>query len=1507
MKNRYKVIISGKNLYKEIELAPEMHELRLGTAPECDVKLRREMFFVPIELVFSETGSGWNISCADNLYLTTGGVRKILAKNLSHGDELILRYQDSDSEIMTISFMIDFEYEGKDYDLKIDISGKRQITIGGRRDCDIYLSDPYLGTDLLSVESGGGTMRINDNNSRYGVFVNGRRINKSAALKNRDFFSIACFSFYYKDGALYTSAGNNLALNTLRAEPAGYQSTHFKYPEFIRNARIQYIIPDDDLEISQAAQRREQPKKNLLLTLIPSIIMFAMVIVLRGIMGSGGTFVIYSAVCMGMGIITSVITYFKEKKDYEEEAKKRIENYEEYIEEKKQVIEASRVNELRIRDLIYVALENSMEEIGSFGKRLFERSPEDADFLQIYLGRGRIESANPVSYNKPEFADKEDPLFDIPEKVTESYRYIEDAPVVSDFRSSGCIGITGSRSGLKEILKNITLDLTARHFYSDVKLVYIFDPDTAGAFSWVRWLHNVENSRLQIRNIACDEESRNIILEDLYINLSSRKNAKGEEGQKAAGEQYVVFVTDTASVRTHPISKYFEGCSGYGFTFVFLEEYEEFLPHGCGEIIRIFNDQRGEILNTGNGDMISGFRFPLIPDALAEEAALKLGGITVDEVTLEGELTKNITMFEMLGILSAADLDLASRWENSQVYKSLAAPLGVKAKNKIMTLDLSDKSGAHGPHGLVAGTTGSGKSEVLQTYILSMATLFHPYEVGFVIIDFKGGGMANQFKDLPHLIGTITNIDGREINRSLLSIKAELVKRQEMFSKSGVNHINDYIKLYKAGKVCAPMPHLIIIVDEFAELKQEYPDFMKELISAARIGRTLGVHLILATQKPAGVVDSQIWSNSKFRICLKVQTKEDSKEVIKTPLAAEIVEAGRGYFQVGSNEIFDLFQSAYSGAPVPSGNDNKDKIFAVYEKSLSGKRVLKYTNKPSGKTEESMSQLEAIVSHVHDYCAGCGIKKLPGICLPPLEDRISVGDLVYENDDPAVISVPVGIFDDPEQQRQGAAEIRISGDNLYIVGSSQMGKTVLIQTLVYGLIKKYTPEQINIYLADCGSMVLKLFEESAHVGGVVLSNEEEKCRNLFKLINNLVQERKKILSDRGAGNYAAYLEAGYTDIPMVVVIIDNMAAFKEFFPDQAETINSLSREAIGVGVSFVITASASNTLNYRTQANFGTKLVLNCNDTNEYSAVLGRNKTVPKNTPGRGLLMLEKRILEFQTAIFGKSEKEAMRNQEFREFILERNSHCTSKAPAIPTVPEKLVLKTAMEDAPSVFRTPGVFPLGMDFVSVDYTFIDIFSSGSLTLLGNGECKTTFTVNLMNMIAQTIIFHNIEAFIVDDKTAKLDFCSRLGYVKKYVSDTPRGLETVEDFCDEAERLADSEAGGSETRMILVINSQDVFRKICADKNACRHLAETLRNAGDSNVFILIAAVEDQPVGFNSSDVLKVLKEERQAVLFGQITENKFFDVSGRIKEDPNFDRSMAFRFNAGTYSKIKLFE
>lgn len=265
--------------------------------------------------------------------------------------------------------------------------------------------------------------------------------------------------------------------------------------------------------------------------------------------------------------------------------------------------------------------------------------------------------------------------------------------------------------------------------------------------------------------------------------------------------------------------------------------------------------------------------------------------------------------------------------------------------------------------------------------MLSLAVNFAPEDVGFLPIDFKGGGMANLFAKLPHLLGSITNLDGASSARALQSIRAELQKRQRKFGEYGVNHINGYTKLYKQGKEITdpeekknypsePLPHLFLISDEFAELKANEPDFMAELVSTARIGRSLGVHLILATQKPSGVVDDQIWSNSRFKLALKVADANDSNEIIKTPDAASITQPGRAYLQVGNNEIYELFQSAWSGAnydPFATKEEKVDeRIWSInqlgqYELLTAD---LSEEEEVSIKTEEELTQLDAIVEEI---------------------------------------------------------------------------------------------------------------------------------------------------------------------------------------------------------------------------------------------------------------------------------------------------------------------------------------------------------------------------------------------------------------------------------------------------------------------------------------------------------------------------------------------------------------
>lgn len=1513
---RYKAIIASKQIYKEIELQNDAEFLVAGNKKGCNVRFKREYFFLEFEIRFENTGNGWKLNCDENVYISVDGVMKLVSKPLVHGDDLVIKYQASDKEVFKISFMLDFDVESKSFDRIINLEHCQEVRIGGNGNCNIVLQDTLIGKDIICLKRMGEGLCVFDHKSKYGVYINGARIRESRMLKDYDFMAVIGYSFYYKENRLYTAREDKLSVNGLSYTDCHEQESHMSYPHFNRNTRIQYVIPTDGVELLPPETKPSKPKKNIVLVLVPALSMLALTIVLRGIMGNGGMFVIYSVCSMGLGAIMSVVTYISEGKEYKKDVLKREEQYLEYMARKEKEIQDLRQYELSIREKIYLSLDKDLSIINSFGKRLFEKDKKDVDFLSVYLGLGKVPASCLTKFVKQKYITTDDALLDLPEDLARKYEYLENAPIISNMRDSSAVGLVGPRALLAAMLKNMTLDISTRHFYNDVKLFYILNEEYNKDFQWLRWLPHVANDYLNLRNIVCDEESRNVLLEYLYAELSAREGKNEDEDREE--NRILVFVFDSAGIHKHPIAKYIEEANTYQVTFVFFEEYEEMLPKGCYEIIRLDNGVgNGNLLCSLNGEAVFTFRYEEMEEAALERMAVKMGAVSVDEVSLESELTKSITLFQLLDIMSVQDLDLEKRWETSQVYQSMAAPLGVKKKGEIVSLNISDKGNAHGPHGLVAGTTGSGKSEILQSYVLSMASLFHPYDVGFLIIDFKGGGMANQFRDLPHLMGVITNIDGREVNRSLMFIKAELVRRQELFSLSDVNHINDYIKLYKKGYVEQPLPHLIMIVDEFAELKAEYPEFMKEIISAARIGRTLGVHLILATQKPSGVVDNQIWSNSKFKLCLKVQTKEDSNEVIKTPLAAEIVEPGRAYFQVGNNEIFELFQSAFSGAKVIDPDSVEQKEFALYELNQWGRRKLVYTNKGEHKAEADQNQLQALVEYIHEYCRDGGIASLPGICLPPLPEQVFYGGLVRpEKDIMKGLTAVIGIYDDPEQQTQDDLSLNLSESNTYIIGSAQSGKTTLLQTIVYSLMGQYTPEEVNIYIIDAGNMAMKVLEGANHIGGVALAAEDEKVINLFRFLLTIVGERKNRFAQENLGTFKAYLEAGFRDMPQIIFIIDNISVFREQFSGLEETLLQLSREGMGVGINLVVTGTQTNSIGYKVLANYGTRISYSCNDKGEYNNLFGRCRIEPRELPGRGLISREKRVLEYHTALCVEGSKEFERVEGIKQFIRQLdNEYGDLRAPEIPVVPELIAQTQLMNQHKELYRSQYKIPAGMDYDSISYESIDLASLGFFVISGKERSgKTNFIRHMLTTIQKTIFTNVTEAYIFDGTDRQLSFARDMGFVKEYTIDSADAAVMLGEICDSlalrnemySEAENQEEMLGKLPLMLIIVENPKILTEASGNKELSENLLKIMKQYRNMKVCLVFSNLENAAVGFGSGDVVKAVKDNKKAIVFEDVVNLKLFDTT--MKQQKEFARPIrlgdAYLIMGNRFRKIK---
>lgn len=1479
MENRYRMILTGKNLYKEAELLPDMKSVRLGTATECEIRLRRELFFGQIELTFVQNDGAWSVLCSDNLYLNVGDARKLFTLRLSHGSTFRVNYQDSNTELFAVEFLLDFENERKKFTRSIDIRGISSFGIGVGQENQIVLVSRYVKNDSLLLSQANNTLTLNIRNTTYGVYINDCRAQNGEKIQNGDFFSISDAIFYYKDGFLWTENSAVVQINRLNYSD---EKTQQAYPMFKRNTRVKVIPSEEKIEILDPPAKPEKPKGGIVQKLLPSLGM----LVTSGVMALIGspTTLIFSGISGVMAIVTAVLGMKTGNKEFEQATKDRMEKYNAYISNKRIEIEQARQAERTVLEEIYVSDEVERQNLMSFSHNLFDRSTDDEDFLCVRLGTGDITAKREINYKKQEKLEIEDDLQRMPAQLSDEYRTVQGAPVVCDLKTINAVGVIGTTACRLAMLKCMVLDIVARQYHADVQLVFVADEANKEHVWRYRMLPHVYNAALRTRNIVCNAESKNLIFEYLYKELSQREQNKSHTGN------IIIFLLDENGFNSHPISKFVDKAKELGVTFVFFGEERADIAQGCGALIEVLDMRQGLLVDTSDKKRSTKFTYNPVEDETMDSIVSLLTPVFTEEISLEGTLTKNISLFQLLNILAVDDLDLTKRWASTKVYQSMSAPIGV-SKTGIVSLDLHDKF--HGPHGLVAGTTGSGKSEILQTYILSMATLFHPYEVGFVIIDFKGGGMVNQFRELPHLMGAITNIDGREINRSLKSIKAELQKRQRLFAEADVNHIDKYIQKFKTGEVRQPLPHLIIIVDEFAELKAEQPEFMKELISAARIGRSLGVHLILATQKPAGQVNEQIWSNSRFKLCLKVQTQEDSNEVLKSPLAAEIKEPGRAYLQVGNNEIFELFQSAYSGAS-ERADDGNVKEFAVYELPDTGKRVPVFAQKRQKSGENSATQLDAIVRYVHNYCEQNHLKKLPDICLPPLAHVLKYST-VEMTEKQVGYTVCIGRYDDPANQYQGNVNVNLSESNLMLIGSAQYGKTNALQTIIRDVAERYTSKQVNIYILDFGSMILKNLEKLDHIGGVVVSSEEERVSNLFKMLMAEVSRRKERLATEGVSSFTSYLEAGFTDLPQIVLMIDNLTAFQQLFPDENDMLLNLSRDGCTVGVAVVVANNQTSGIGFKYLTNFAERVALYCNDSGEYATLFDRTRITPDNLPGRTLVEIDHEIYEAQFFLAFEGEREIDRVIEMRAYVDAMNKKTGGvKAKPIPVVPEIVTTKTLLAADSHCFDIPYQIPYGMNYSNMRIEKINLLQSVILALSGREESgKTNFVASLMRLINTNIFTHLTTAYVFDDSRRKLSVVNDMGFVESYTTDIAiarNWLSTIQSELQERKRRVTSDNRAidlvlaDDPLLMLVISGAENINELLQDGKTNDCILSFIKEYRKYKVFILLCGVENASVPYSAPSVLKYIKESKDIIFFDDIGNVRFIDIPLKLQRE-----------------------
>lgn len=1280
---------------------------------------------------------------------------------------------------------------------QLTLKSEGEITIGSNEDNNIIFNSPLLSPNHCKLVYKAKKWSLVDLKSETSVYVN-NEMTRAKDLNYGDIvFVMGLKIIVLLDNLFINNPKNNLKLRSNLFEIKKYSPQilkenkieedtdaevykkddfYYKSPRFRGNVeKVQIVIdPPPAKENLQEMPLIYVVGPALTMGMTSAVTAFTSI---NSVISQGKAFsaaipslLIASSMLLTM-IMWPMLSKKMEKKQKLAREKKRQELYSKYVDEKHQEIKTTISIQRQILNEKFQNLLEVKNILMNKQKSLWEREIFHDDFLDVRFGIGEVAAEIDIQVPEEKFSLETDELKESLTAIKNNYKNIPDAPVHFSFLKKSISAIIGNTDTIQKFFDGILLQLMTFHSYDDLKVVVLTD-NSNKRWEYLKTLPHCWNSDKSMRFYGTNLDDSKQISSYLENIIQQRESSNKErEIGKTESPYFVVFTDNIKKYRDLEIIKsILNNNTNVGFSLIILNNRLANVPNECINFISIGDDLKSGIFEN---DLTSEKQVQFIAD-ISEDLQLKecceiLAGTPI-EVTRGAEtLPTTYGFLEMYNIGKIEQLNIKNRWETNFPFMSLQAPIGTDEFGNLVKLDLHEKF--HGPHGLIAGMTGSGKSELIVTYILSMAVNFHPDEVTFILIDYKGGGIAGAFENrelgikLPHIVGTITNLDTIEMKRSLASIQSEIRRRQELFKieKSKLNEstidIYKYQRLYREGFIKAPISHLFIVCDEFAELKSQQPDFMDELISAARIGRSLGIHLVLSTQKPSGVVDDQIWSNSRFRICLKVQEQSDSNDMIKRPEAAYLKEVGRFYLQVGYNEMFTLGQSAWCGEKYIPVEKLKKKIdpYISFINNIGG--VVK--NIKEEQNDLSLKNYGEVLPNIINYIIDVADKekiKTKQLWLNRIPNIIFIDNLrqkYFYKKVAGLINPIIGEYDDPDNQKQGLLTLNLTdGGNVIIYGSNGSGKSLLLTDIIYSSIIDYSATEVNFYVMDFGAETLNIFKDAPQVGDVIFLHEEEKALNLLKKLFRAIEERKKIFS-KYSGNFVSFNRNSEVKLPLIVVIINNFEVFSETYEQLEDMFSVLTREGPKYGVVFIVTVAGVNSLRYKLKQNFKQNLTLELNDNSDYNSIFGNvHGKFPSKAVGRGLVKF-KEIHEFQTAF--PYEPDAV--SEYIKIICQKLKNKASiNAQQVSVLPDKVMRESIMAFQEGISK----LPLGIEKDSLEVSTWDFEKNYGTLITADDEAPIiNYIPPFSNQFSN---INNVVTVVIDAKKlfTKENFASDIIY-------------------------------------------------------------------------------------------------------------------------------------------------
>jgi S-DNA-T family DNA segregation ATPase FtsK/SpoIIIE len=1039
-------------------------------------------------------------------------------------------------------------------------------------------------------------------------------------------------------------------------------------------------------------------------------------------------------------------------------------------------------------------------------RRLWERRRTDPDYLLLRAGTANLPSA--VELTDPE----------LDEHRRQVFWTVPDAPLTIPLTQRGVVGVAGPGDTPRAIGRWLVSQAAVLHSPNDLRIYVLTDSSGRGSWEWVRWLPHCRpgpagNCAALIGN---DAESVAARIAELLATINARYKAlRDADREKVRFEDDIVVVFDgSRKLRSLPgtIQILREG-PAVGIYAICLDADEQLLPAECQAVAAIGPD--GLRVQQMMTDTVREARPDHVSPGWCGRLARAIAPIR--DVSDDGDtagLPDSSRLLDVLRLEPPTPEAVASRWNAggrstmAVIGESYDGPFGIDIRRD-------------GPHGLIAGTTGSGKSELLQSIVASLAVANRPDEMTFVLVDYKGGSAFADCVLLPHTVGMVTDLDTHLVERALVSLTAELTRREHTLAAAGAKDIEDYQLLLDRRQAEEPMPRLLIVIDEFASMVRDLPDFVTGLVNIAQRGRSLGIHLILATQRPSGVVSGDIRANTNLRIALRVTDPAESMDVIDAKEAAHISKStpGRAYVRLGHTSLIP-FQSGRVGGRRPGTDAQANAIprpwAAPVDWAVLGRPE---PARPAAKkrAQEEITDLKVLVEQVQRAVQMLDIPAQHSPWLPALPETLLLGDVISRSGGSHQGSF--GIEDLPSLQAQRPASVRLETfSHLMAAGAPRSGRSQLLRTIAGALALEHSCADVHMYGIDCGNGALLPLADLPHCGAVVSRTQTERAVRLLGRLTAELARRQELLSESGVAdvNEQRASAAEAQRLPHIIVFLDRWEGFTTSLGELnngslTEAVNRILVEGASAGIHLVMTGDRT-LIAGRISTMCEEKLVFKMAEKDDYGFAGLRPRNMPDDVaPGRAFRAGSG--LEVQVALLGPDASGQGQAAELRSIA----TSCASRDVSVPAGGrpfrvDVLPSRISFEDAWAMRPAPTGPLFGMVGVGGD-TLTALgpdLSAGAPCFIVGGPAKSGRSTILMSM-ARSFLASGTRLILVTPRPSPLrSLASAPGVVRLFEGadleeeQFTSALESLDGpgivVMDDAEMLRDCDAAGELSRLI-----------------------------------------------------------------------------------------------------------